>query len=104
MSQSSFKCAGWLRAFLQRRSLETPDQRSLYEYHCSYEEYLELRQLLKGLGSFNAALSDLGASACLVIFCSEWYRREYQRNHGWSWDPVWQALGYGVCQHSCHIK
>ena len=94
MSQSFFRCAGWLRAFLQRRGLDAPDQRSLYEYQCRYEEYLELRELLKGLGGFDTAMSDLGASGCLVMFCSEWYRREYQRNHGWSWDPVWQALGY----------
>ncbi|MCM2971796.1 STY4851/ECs_5259 family protein [Larsenimonas suaedae] len=94
MSQFCFGCAGWLRVFLQRRGLDAPDQRSLYEYHCSYEEYLELRQLLKKLGSFDATLSDLGASACLVIYCSEWYRREYQRHHGWSWYPVWQTLGY----------
>ncbi|WP_404296967.1 STY4851/ECs_5259 family protein [Halomonas sp.] len=94
MSQSGFKCFSWLRAFLQRRGLDVPDQRSLCEYHCSYEEYVELHQLLKGLGSFDAVLSDLGACACLVLFCSEWYRREYRRDQGWTWEPVWQELGY----------
>lgn len=96
MSQSVFKCAAWLAAFLQRRGLPAPDQRGLYEYHCSLDEYHGLRNLLRGLGTFDAAERDAAASACLVLFCSEWYRREYQRDHGWSWDPIWQALGYRI--------
>lgn len=94
MSQSGFKCSGWLRVFLQRRSLDVPDQRSLYEYHCSYDEYLELRQVLSGLSSFDAAVNELGACACLALFCSEWYRREYRRDQGWTWEPIWGELGY----------
>jgi hypothetical protein len=94
MSQSKFNCSTWLSAFLQRRGIQAPDQRSLYEYHCSYEEYLDLQSLLRGLGSFDGSIKDTKAFPCLVLFCAEWYRREYQRSHGWTWEPIWQALGF----------
>lgn len=94
MSQSIFKCTTWLNAFLQHRGLQRPDQRALYEYHCSSEEYLELQYLLSSLGSFDTAVSDNGGCACLVLFGAEWYRRQYQADHGWSWEPIWQVLGY----------
>lgn len=96
MSQSVFKCSTWLTSFLQRRGMQQPDQRGLYEYHCSYVEYLELQQLLVQLSSFDLAVEDMAASACFVLFCSEWYRREYLSEHGWSWDPIWSVLGYSL--------
>lgn len=96
MSQSVFKCSTWLTGFLQRRGSQQPDQRGLYEYHCSYEEYLELQQLLVQLGSFDVAVKDTAGCSCFVLFCSEWYRREYLREHGWSWDPIWNVLGYSL--------
>jgi hypothetical protein len=46
------------------------------------------------MDTFDAAVKDHGACASLVLFCSEWYRREYQAEHGWSWDPIWAALGF----------
>lgn len=71
MSQSVFKCSTWLTGFLQRRGVQQPDQRGLYEYHCSYEEYIELQQLLVQLGSFDVAGKDMAGCACFVLFCSE---------------------------------
>ncbi len=94
MSQTKFICSTWLSAFLQRRGIQAPDQRSLFEYHCSYEEYLDLQSLLRGLGSFDASIKDTKAFPCLALFCAEWYRREYQRSHGWTWEPIWQVLGF----------
>ena len=94
MPQSAFMCSGWLSAFLQRRGLQCPDHRGLYAYHCSHEEYLDLLHQLRKLGSFDRVVNDTAASACLVLFCSEWYRREYQRDHGWSWEPIWKTLGF----------
>lgn len=95
-SSSIMKYASWLRDFLQRRSIAAPDQRPLYGYHCRAEEYRELRTLLSELRSFETASKDSAACACFALFCSEWYRREYQREHGWTWDPIWQALGYSL--------
>lgn len=96
MPQSVFKFSSWLGTFLQRRGLHSPDSRGLYAYHCSHEEYLDLLHQLRELGSFDQAVNDMAASACLVLFCSEWYRREYQRDHGWSWEPIWKTLGYSL--------
>lgn len=48
--------------------MQQPDQRGLYEYHCSYEEYLELQQLLVQLGSFDLAVEDMASSAYFVLF------------------------------------
>ncbi|OGQ53910.1 MAG: hypothetical protein A3J24_07170 [Deltaproteobacteria bacterium RIFCSPLOWO2_02_FULL_53_8] len=96
MPQSVFKCSSWLGIFLQRRGLQAPDYRGLYAYHCSHEEYLDLLHHLRELGTFDKAVNDTAASACLVLFCSEWYRREYQRDHGWSWEPIWKTLGFSL--------
>ena len=93
---SVFSCAAWLRDFFQRRSLVGPDQRPLYGYHCTAEEYRALGQLLSDLPGFELASKDSAACACFVLFCSEWYRHEYQREHGWTWDPIWQVLGYSI--------
>jgi len=91
---SIFKCSAWLAKFLKSRGISIPDYRALYEYHCNQEEYLELKHLLSSLGSFNAVINDKGSCACLVFFCSEWYRREYQDKNGWSWESIWETLGY----------
>jgi hypothetical protein len=96
MPQSVFKCSSWLGTFLQSRGLQAPDYRGLYAYHCNHEEYLALMHQLRELGTFDQAVNDMAASACLVLFCSEWYRREYQRDHGWSWEPIWKTLGYSL--------
>ena len=96
MPQSVFKFSSWLGTFLLRRGVQAPDYRGLYAYHCSHEEYLDLLQQLRDLETFDKAVNDTAASACLVLFCSEWYRREYQRDHGWSWEPIWKTLGFSL--------
>lgn len=96
MTRYAFKCSSWLNAFLARRGIKQPDQRSLYEYHCSYEEYCDLQRLLRELSSAGVDAADRAACACLVLFCSEWYRREYKREHGWSWDPIFNVLGFNL--------
>lgn len=94
MPYSVIKCSSWLGRFLQSRGLSTPDQRELYAYHCSLEEYSELQHLLRELDGFEAASKDPAACACLVLFGSEWYRREYRSEYAWTWDPIWKALGF----------
>lgn len=96
MALSVFKCSPWLQAFLLRRGIQTPDQRGLYAYHCSYEEYIELRNLLCLLEGSDAMLQDKAACACLVLFGSEWYRREYRSEYAWTWDPIWKILGFNL--------
>lgn len=84
----------WVSSFVNRRSLKNPDQRPLYEYQVSNEEYLDLKRLLVSRGRHCDFAHDKAASACLVLFCAEWYRRDYVRDHGWSWDPLWCTLGF----------
>ncbi|WP_323964234.1 STY4851/ECs_5259 family protein [Aeromonas hydrophila] len=96
MALSVFKCSFWLQAFLLRRGLQAPDQRGLYAYHCSHEEYVALRDLLRQLGGGDAILQDKAACACLVLYGSEWYRREYRSEYAWTWDPIWKTLGFNL--------
>lgn len=93
MSSVAIKCSVWLGKFLRRRSLTVPDQRSLYAYHCSYDEYVDLMHALRDSPDLSAEIKDQSVCASLVMFGSEWYRREYKSEHGWSWEPVWSVLG-----------
>lgn len=42
------------------------------------------------------AHGNRAVSACFVLFCAEWYRREYRTAHGWTWEPIHQILGLSV--------
>ncbi|MES1925542.1 STY4851/ECs_5259 family protein [Salinisphaera sp. T31B1] len=84
----------WLDKFLQRRFMGQPDQRPLYAYQCNRDEYFELLNLLKRQGAKASYDENRAACAAFVLFCAEWYRRDYQQNFGWSWDQIWQRLGY----------
>lgn len=96
MLQSALKCSSWLSAFLMRRNMQAPDQRALYQYQCSHEEYCELQHLLRTIGGAEVPVKDSAVCASLTLFCSEWYRREYQREHAWTWSPIWKALGFSL--------
>lgn len=87
--------AGWLRTFLDQRGLQTPDQRPLYAYHCGHDEYVHLRNMLQEVDAFQHLVSNAAAAAGFVLYCAEWYRREYRREHAWSWDPIFSTLGGG---------
>lgn len=91
-----FQFSSWLTAFLARRSLKQSDQRPLYEYHVSNEEYGDLKRLLSEFGNKANFTQDKSANACFTLFCAEWYRREYQRDCGWSWEPIWSVLGFSL--------
>lgn len=96
MSHSIITCSVWLGQFLQRRGLSKPDQRGLYTYHCSFEEYVDLRRILREFRGFSVGSNDAASSACFVLFGSEWYRREYRSEHAWSWEPIWKELGFSL--------
>ncbi|EBV0720198.1 TPA: hypothetical protein NJW96_002169, partial [Salmonella enterica subsp. enterica serovar Typhi str. AG3] len=97
MSQSEYasilKCTPWLAKFLTRRGLKQPDHRPLYEYHATSEEYDELKRLLRAIGVPDGYKSDKGYAACFTLFCSEWYRRDYEREYGWAWEPIYKTIG-----------
>lgn len=89
-------CTSWLSKFLNRRGLRQPDGRPLYEYHATNDEYNNLTQLLRTVGQSQSNVDDKGYAACFVLFCSEWYRRDYERNCGWTWDPIYKKLGISL--------
>ena len=97
MSQSEYtsilKCTPWLAKFLTRRGLKQPDNRPLYEYHATSDEYDELKRLLRAIGLPDSYRSDKGYAACFTLFCSEWYRRDYERECGWAWEPIYKSIG-----------
>lgn len=86
-------CSTWLSNFLNRRGLRYPDGRPLYQYHATSDEYNNLTQLLRAIGQSQSNVDDKGYAACFVLFCSEWYRRDYERPFGWTWEPIYKTLG-----------
>lgn len=90
------KCTPWLNKFLTRRGLRQPDARPLYQYHATNDEYINLKQLLSVISQSNNNINDKGYAACFVLFCSEWYRRDYERQCGWAWDPIFKTLGISL--------
>lgn len=93
-SHNSLSIHGWLMRLLTRRDIRSPDQRPLFEYQLSAEEYSELLLKLREVASKGSVASDPAACAAFCLFCAEWYRREYQVQDGWSWDAVWKRLGH----------
>ena len=75
-----------------RRSL---DEKPLYSYQVTQSEYLKLTELLrkKSTTSTHSAYATDWA-ACFCLYVAEHFRREYDGSSGWSWDPIWQKLGY----------
>ncbi len=97
MGQSEYiswvKCTSWLSNFVNLRGLRQPDGRPLYEYHATNDEYTQLTQLLRAVGQSQSNICNRDFAACFVLFCSEWYRRDYERQCGWTWDPIYKKIG-----------
>lgn len=100
MSRSEYiyviKCTSWLTKFLTHRGLKITDSRPLFEYHSTSDEYEELKRLLCDVGKAEGLKNDKGYAACFTLFCAEWYRREYERIHRWSWEPIYKVLGLSL--------
>lgn len=83
----------WFNSYLDARQLIEADGRPLYAYHTSNIEYEELIKILQ----LHCRTEDLDVSkalgAAFSLFCAEWYRREYEQNYGWTWEPIWKLLG-----------
>lgn len=86
----------WLKLFLQSRSVDRADGRMLFGYRATKAEYLALRRLLSEcLSILRGApwvLRSASECACLVLYSSEWWRREY--NGGpWRWTNILDSIG-----------
>jgi hypothetical protein len=87
----------WKRNLLSRRQLSRPDERNLYQYRLSEEEFNDLEHLLRGwLGKLSrhelSRISHLtGFPGLFVLYAAEWWRRRFDGSH-WSWDPILCAV------------
>lgn len=80
--------AGWLRAFLERRGLDAPDGRPLFEYRITADEYAVLR------GYFRGWLPKVTHDAAAFCLCAaEWWRQE---GKSFRWDGLLEALDLRV--------
>jgi len=91
---SLLKFSTWIVEFVKGRGLSQPDQRPLYEYQATTDEYIVLKGLISGIEDTAEFSRHPAACACFSLFCAEWYRREYLRQDGWSWDAIWKVLGF----------
>ncbi|MDF1589716.1 MAG: STY4851/ECs_5259 family protein [Gammaproteobacteria bacterium] len=89
----NFQLTHWLESFLARRGLKQPDHRPLFEYQVSIDEYEHLKSLVSSILAKQINFADKVFGACFTLFCAEWYRREYQKQFGWSWQPIWGVIG-----------
>lgn len=65
----------WLNSFLSQRTLRQPDRRWLCSYRCSDDEYLELRNLLRG--QLAGAQSRDSTAPAFCLFAAEHIRRDF---------------------------
>jgi hypothetical protein len=90
----------WKRNLLSKRDLPRPDERSLYRYRLSDDEFNELETLLKKQFYELSPCAELAAIAArlpgfpalFVLYAAEWWRRRYNGAH-WSWDPILRDIG-----------
>ena len=87
----------WMSDFLLRRGLQVPDQRPLFAYRASPEEYESLRQLLCSIIA-DQQRHPRYAQAWL-LFAAEWWKREYTGG-AWRWAPLLAAVGQQGWSHA----
>ena len=79
----------WMRRFLSRRKLESPDGRVLYAYRATEDEFVSLGDMLRE----EAAKDTLGDGAvrAFVLYAAEWWQRKYDGGR-WAWEPLLQSI------------
>nr|WP_243367478.1 STY4851/ECs_5259 family protein [Fundidesulfovibrio soli] len=90
---------------LRVRGLEIPDERPLYAYRLTGEEFLSLEELLKsvltqfgqrlhcGFSAIELTAQHIsGFPALFVLYAAEWWRRRYYGS-GFAWEPILHDLG-----------
>nr|WP_243889339.1 STY4851/ECs_5259 family protein [Shewanella algae] len=82
--------------FLAKRGLQHPDERPLFAYKTSTEEFESLRQLLQNYAD-TVHLSKYYPAAWL-LFAAEWWKRDYAGG-AWRWGPLCDAAGLKSLSH-----
>jgi hypothetical protein len=80
----------WITEFLYNHKLSDSDERPLYQYRVTDEEFESLKQVMKlssrlGLSLVSKQLPRWDAA--FVIYAAEWWRRKYDGS-SWSWNKV----------------
>ncbi len=89
----------WLTEFFFTRGLfKGPNEKPLYGYQVSEQEYLSLKEALRQ--NFMLASHPIHGSnwaACFCLFVAEYFRREYDaQDGGWSWAGPEKRLGHDL--------
>lgn len=79
----------------QGRDLSKPDGRPLHAYRLTTEEFESIGiQLSRSLVETSGSVSWVdGADRGLVLYASEWWRRNYDGGH-WRWEDMFSSLGW----------
>lgn len=87
----------FLKTILGRNSLVEPNEQPLFQYQLTENDYHELLLILRQF-SQSPSKGDMDMTYCALfcLYASEWFRRDY--NGGWTWQPIWDALGYKIGQ------
>lgn len=86
----------WILEFLAKRGLKHPDERPLFAYKTSTEEFESLRHLLQNYAD-KVHLSKYYPAAWL-LFAAEWWKRDYAGG-AWRWGPLCEAAGLKSLSH-----
>ncbi|WP_163931411.1 STY4851/ECs_5259 family protein [Paraferrimonas sp. SM1919] len=82
--------------FLQARNIEAIDGRALYQYRTTHAEFQTLLQVVtqfepvQGINNAN----HQHWCACFTLWCSEFYRRNYEGSEGFSYAEFWEELEF----------
>jgi len=87
----------WLRQFLDSKQLSHPDERPLYRYRVTDDEFKAIKSILQmsarlGVQHLNAVS---GWNAVFVLYAAEWWRREYDGG-SWKWENLFTSFGADV--------
>lgn len=86
----------FLSDLLHNRGLSAVTAEPLFTYQMQLEEYQQLKQtVVAHVPKTTISITNHKHwAACFVLWCSEWYRREYQAKDGWSWASIWAELDF----------
>ena len=88
----------WIIKLLHARDISLPDNRLLYQYQLSHDEFECLKQTLKVsamLGVQHIFKDIKHWDAAFVLYAAEWWRREYDGS-SWKWENIFASFGGDV--------
>lgn len=85
--------SNWLNKFVAKRKHTVEIGEPLFRFHMTRDEYESLKKILSRTMKYGVGHSvSKEWYAGFVLYCSEWFRREYSLD--WSWIPILKSLGF----------